>query len=251
MSGILSRISELIDSSMKNYFLILSLAIFAGFYSNAQVPPSYSVTITPNSTTTDVKGNIKANGLVEANSLKAAGLATGNPFVVNPVYANGEGYLVTGYKVGFHSIPPSAFSLTWYLNTNGETTSYGIDFLLYSAGSVGSLNISLNRQFVTPVQLPHGSKIREIKIGAFSAYNVNRTLKVSLIETDFLTRQATTIHQFTTNDISQTNSSIFTSSVNLIPIDNQNNLYQIFVESSTQTWDIVSITGIIIEYQDL
>lgn len=232
--------------------LLLSFVVFGIFcVAKAQTPPSYSITITPQQNATDVKGNIKSNGLVEANSLKATGLATGNPFVANPVYANGEGHLVTGYKVGFHSIPPSAFSFTWYLNTNGETSSYGTDFLLYSSGSVGSLTISPNRQFVTPVQLPHGSKIREIKIGAFSAYNVSRTLKVSLIETDFLTRQATTIHQFTTDDISQANASIFTSSVNLISIDNQNKLYQIFVESSTQTWDIVSITGIIIEYQDM
>lgn len=214
-------------------------------------PPTNSVTITPTSNTTDVKGNIKASGSVEANSLKAAGLATGNPFVANPVYANVEGHLVTGYRLGYHSIPPSAFRLTYYLNTNGEYSSYGPDFLLYDAGSVGSFAESVNRKFVAPVYLPHGAKIREIKIGALSAYNESRTLKVSLVKTDFLTRQVTTIHEFTTNDISQSNSTVFVSSFDLVPIDNQTFLYQIFVESSTQTWNIVSLTGIIIEYRDM
>lgn len=213
--------------------------------------PTNSVTITPTSTTTDVKGNIKASGLVEANGLKAAGLATGNPFVANPVYANAYGDLITGYKVGFHSIAPSAFRFTYDLNTNGEYSAYGGDFLFFDAGSVGSLAESVNRRFVAPIYLPHGAKVREIKIGAYSAYNMSRTLKVSLVKTDFLTRAVTTIHEFTTGDISQTNSTEFVSSVNLVPIDNQNFLYQVFVESSTQTWNIVSLTGIIIEYQDL
>lgn len=231
--------------------LFLFLAVFSIFHvANAQTTPSYSVTITPNSNTTDVKGNIKASGLVEGSSLKATGLATGDPFVANPVYANAYGDLITGYKVGFHSISPSAFRFTYDINTNGQYSVLGEDFLFYEGGSVGSLAESQNRRFVAPVYLPHGAKIREIKIGAFSAYNVSRTLKVSLVKTDFLTRAVTTIHEFTTNDISQSNSTVFVSTLNLIPIDNQNNLYQIFVESSTQTWDIVSITGIIIEYQD-
>jgi hypothetical protein len=238
------------NSTLKYYLLFVFSSICLKSISQGQLPTN-SVTITPTSNTTDVKGSIKASGLVEANSLKASGLATGNPYVANPVYANVDGNLVTGYRLGYHSIPPSAFRLTLYLNTNGEYSSYGPDFLLYDAGSVGSFAESVNRKFVAPVYLPHGAKISEIKIGAFSAYNDSRTLKVSLVQTDFLTRQATTIHEFTTNDISQTNSTVFVSSLNLVLIDNQNFLYQIFVESSTQTWNIVSLTGIIIEYRDM
>lgn len=226
------------------------MACFLGFYANAQTAPSYSVTITPNSNTTDVKGSIKANGLVEASSLKAAGLATGNPFVVNPVYANAYGELITGYKLGFYSMASSAFKFTYDLNTNGGYSALGEDFLIYEAGSIVSFNQSLNRRFVAPVYLPHGAKVREIKVSAFSIYNVSRTLKISLVKTDLLTRGHTTVHEFTTGDISQANPTVDVSTVNLVPIDNQNFLYQIFVESSTQTWDIVSLTGIIIEYQD-
>lgn len=254
MSGILLRISEPIDLSMKNYFLILSLAIiFAGFYSNAQVPPSYSVTITPNSTTTDVKGNIKGNGLIEANTLKATGLATGNPFVANPVYANAYGDLITGYKVGYLGIPAAAFhlSLHAYIYNNEYTfIPDGNDYLQYDGRNIVFINSSPSRAIIAPIQVPHKSKLTSMKI-SFSSYFDAKSLDVSIIRSSLLQANDQTILHSLTTAVTNTNQ-LVTEVVfpNSLEIDNQNYLYTLKIGSTSNNWAGVYFKGVIIEYHD-
>lgn len=238
---------------MKNGFIIFLLAVFTVFYSNAQMPPSYSVTITPNSTTTAVKGNIKASGLVEASGLKAAGLATGNPFVANPVYADVSGNLITGYKVGYLGIPAAAFRLSVYAyayNTENTLIPYGNDFLKYDGRNITFINNSPDRVIVAPIQVPHKSKLTSMKI-SFSTYFDPKSLDVSIIQSNLLDVNNQTILHSLTTAVTNTNQ-LVTEVVfpNSLEIDNQNYLYTLRVGSTSNNWAGVYFRGVVIEYHD-
>ncbi|RFS13559.1 hypothetical protein [Emticicia sp. C21] len=228
------------------YFIIFSL--------QAQTPPSYALTITPSSNTQDVKGNIKASGLIEGSALKSSGLATGNPFLAYPVYANATGDLITGYKVGYLSIPSSAFVLNYQLyNDENETDLLpfpaGDDYLIHSAGGLTFYSISNGRILLAPIQVPHKSKLTSIKL-TFLTLSQSRTLNISIIRAHIdNTSNEESIFSFTTPT---TNSPtvVAQQAINNLELDNQNYLYTLKVTSSDNTWPIVIVRGAIIEYHD-
>lgn len=238
---------------MKNSIILFWSVVFMAFYSNAQMPPSYSVTITPNSTTATVKGNFKASGLVEASSLKAAGLATGNPFVANPVYANANGDLITGYKVGYLGIPAAAFHLSvhaYAYNTENALIPYGNDYLKYDGRNITFINNSPDRVIVAPIQVPHKSKLTSMKI-SFSTYFDPKSLDVSIIQSNLLNVNDQTILHSLTTAVTNTNQ-LVTEVIfpNSLEIDNQNYLYTLKIGSTSNNWAGVYFRGVVIEYHD-
>lgn len=242
---------------MKPYILkycqfLLLLCIYSNVFSQGNQPTN-SVTITPTTNTTDVKGNIKANGLVEASSLKAAGLATGNPFVANPVYANAYGDLITGYKVGYVGIPAAAFHLSlhaYIYNTEYTFIPDGNDYLVYDGRNLSFINNSPNRAIIAPIQLPHKSKLISMKI-SFSTYFDAKSLDVSIIQSNLLHgNDQTILHSFTT---AATNTNQLVTEVifpNSLEVDNQNYLYSIKIGSTSNNWSGVYFRGVVIEYHD-
>lgn len=237
---------------MKNgtlqYCLLLALFSIC-LKSFAQGPlPTNSVTITPTSNTTDVKGNIKASGSVEASSLKAAGLATGNPFVANPVYANVEGHLVTGYKVGYYSIPPAAFKLNLHLYSDATYYYQSDDYVLYTGSYVGFYTESTGKMLLAPLSFQHKSKLSSLKI-SFYSFNA-KFIEGAIIRSSFSDSSGeTTIFSFNT-PVANGTTVITEFPINLIEIDNQNFVYTLQLKSSTNNWVITSIKGVSIEYHD-
>jgi hypothetical protein len=234
---------------MKYYFLLLFLGIYTKNFCQGY-QPTYSVTITPTSNTTDVKGNIKASGLVEANSLKATSLATGNPFVVNPVYANADGDLITGYKVGYYSIPPAAFKINYDINTDGTVFLLGADFIVYSPSGMFFLHPSTNRIALAPIQVPHKSKLSSIKVSFGSYYSRYINIKIVKVNINDFSSETTLFNHDTAASI---DNSLVSENIplNLLEIDNQNFTYSIVIALSNSDWSLFSLRGVSIEYQDL
>ncbi|RFS14800.1 hypothetical protein [Emticicia sp. C21] len=136
---------------MKNTPIIL-VFIFLSIKCIAQVPQPKSVTIDPNGDNIqDIKGNVKVSGVTESNSVRINGLATGNLFIARPVYANNDGFLVTGYVTGYFSIHPSAFKLSYDINSDRASTAYGSDFTYYGDQYVIFLEPSTNRALYAPL----------------------------------------------------------------------------------------------------
>jgi hypothetical protein len=211
-------------------------------------PPTNSVTITPTSNTTDVKGNIKASGLVEANGLKATGLATGNPYVANPVYANIYGDLVTGYKTGFYSIPPAAFHLNY--NVFGNTTFLSEYFILYLENSMASLVSSQYYGFIAPMQIPHKSKLVAMNLNFAFGGTTPKSIRIRIVQTPLSGSGSQIIKDITTP--TSVNQQVTTANIplDLIEIDNENYTYVISL-SVISNWDSFVLFGTSIEYRDL
>lgn len=210
--------------------------------------PTNSVTITPTSNTTDVKGNIKANGLIEANSLKSTALATGNPFVANPVYADVSGNLISGYKVGFYSIPPAAFQQSF--SVFGETNAVQPYMVFYSEDLLVPFVLSQYFAMIAPLQVPHKSKLENIKIGFSFGSNTPKSLRVRIRKSSFDDTSSAIIADF--NTITSVNYQVVVSnaSLNLIEIDNQNYYYSLIILPTTD-WELLNLRGISIEYRDM
>lgn len=232
----------------KYYFLMVFLGTFANSFCQG-IPQGNSVTITPTSNTTDVKGNIKASGLVEASSLKAAGLASGNPFVANPVYANVDGDLITGYKVGYYSIPPAAFRLNLHLYSDETKFYQSDDFVIYTGSYVGFYTVSSDKFLLAPLNFQHKSKLSSLKI-TFYSFNP-KFIEGSILRASLSgTQNETSVFSFNTP---VANGTTVTAEfpINLLEIDNQNYVYTIQLKSSTNNWVITSIIGVSIEYRDI
>jgi hypothetical protein len=235
---------------MKKYIFLLILSLFV-LKSYAQVPQTKSVTISPLAgNVEEVKGNIKATGIIESNTLKASGLASGNPYVANPVYANLDGTLVTGYKTGYLSIPSSAFRINYDINTDGNVESLGKDFVFYASTGLFFWFASTNRNILSPLQVPHKSKLSSMKI----TYNSNspRSITVKILKVDMNDFSSETV--LLTHTLALSSSYLNISEnipLNLLEIDNQNFAYSILITSSTNDWTFLSLRGICIEYQDL
>ena len=222
----------------------------------AQVPPSYAVTITPSNNTQDVKGNIKASGLIEGNALKSSGLATGNPFVANPVYANVNGDLITGYKVGYLSIPSSAFVLSNQLYNDENDVEVipfpsGDDYLINSGAGLIFYSNSNGRILLAPIQIPHASKLTSIKL-TFQSLSQAKTLNVSIVRAhiDTATNEES-IFNFTTPASTGLSVIVAQQTIDNLELDNQNYLYTLKITASDNTWPFVVLRGVIIEYHDL
>lgn len=234
---------------MKYIFKILAPILFTikGF---AQVPQTYSVTIAPGSGTThDVKGGLKVSGVTESSSVKVAGLATGNPYSAQPIYANDQGFLVTGYKVGYLSVPSAAFRKNFDVNSNGEYSAIGSDLFFYDGFQLLSFTPSNNRELFAPLYFPHKSKLSSIKI-LFSVSGSPRALIGDLIQASLNDYTGSSIFNFTT-PTSENNSAISVEfPINLLEIDNQNFTYTLKLRCSTGDWTLLSIRGVSIEYRD-
>jgi hypothetical protein len=232
----------------KNCFLLVALFYTLRVYS--QTLPPKAVIIAPGANNIhEVQGNIKASGLVESNSLKAAALATGDYQIVRPVYANAEGSLITGYKTGYLSIPPAAFRRSIDIYMDGGTTTYlGSDMLFYSGSILFFAQPSSNRVILAPVQLPHNSKLNSLKITFFSPDK--RYIEGAIIRASLNGYSSeTSIFTFTTPT---TNNSVVTAEfpIDLIEMDNQNYIYTLQLKSPTNEWFSISIRGVGIEYRD-
>lgn len=236
---------------MKNRCLIFYLHLLT-FHALAQVPQPKSVTIDPNSNEIqDVKGNLKVSGISESNTVRANGLATGNPYIAMPVYANGQGYLVTGYKIGYFSIPPVALRLNYDINTEGQSYSLGPDFALYDGGYLGFVQPSTYRVLLAPLYFPHKSKLSSLQLTFSSNTDVQRALNGLIIQTSINSSSgATNVFSFTTSSSINGSLVIFEVPINLIEIDNQNYTYSLQLSSSSNDWTLVSIKGASIEYRD-
>lgn len=229
------------------YFVIFSL--------QAQTPPSYALTITPSNNTQDVKGNIKASGLVEGSALKSTGLATGNPFLAYPVYANATGDLITGYKVGYLSIPSSAFVLNYQLyNDENEqdfiTFPAGDDYIINSGKGLIFYSISSGRMLLAPIQVPHKSRLTSIKM-TFLSLTESRTFNISIVRAHIdNTSEEESIFNFTT-PITNSPTVVAQQAIDNLELDNQNYLYTLKITSSDNIWPVVIVRGAIIEYHDM
>ncbi len=234
---------------LKYCHFFLLLGIYSKVFSQGYHPTN-SVTITPTSNTTDVKGNIKASGLVEANSLKATSLATGNPFVVNPVYATADGDLITGYKVGYYSIPPAAFKINYDINTDGSAFLLGTDFIIYTPSVMTFLHPSTNRIVLAPIQVPHKSKLSSIKVIFGSYYSRFINIKIVKVNINDFSSETTL---FNHNTAASIDNSLISENIplNLLEIDNENFTYSIVIALSNSDWSLFSLRGVSIEYRDL
>ncbi|RYU94788.1 hypothetical protein [Emticicia agri] len=227
-------------------FCLLSAQIFA------QIPQPKSVTIDPNGThIQDVQGNLKVQGITESHTVRASGLATGNPFIARPIYANGEGYLVTGYKVGYFSIPPVAFRLDWDVQSEGQASGLGIDIVSYDADRITSISTSSNKTLLAPLYFPHRSKLASIKI-TFYSYPIEPNSLIGDIVQAPLNEGSglSTIFSFTTPTSSNSSLIVAEFPINLLEIDNQNYVYSLKLRNSANTWTFLSIRGVSIEYRD-
>lgn len=236
---------------MKTISIIL-IFLFVIFNTLAQAPHQQpkSVTIDPNAPNLqDVKGNIKVLGITESNSVKVNQLATGNPLVAKPIYADDQGYLITGYRVGYFSIPPVALRLSW--DIYGGDLYVGPDFVVYDGNYLTFIQPSSYRELLAPLYIPHKSKLSSLKLAFFSNSNVERFLNGSIIKTSIIESTiGTSIFNFSTPV--SINGAFITVDlpIDLIEIDSQNYVYTLKLESSTDDWTHVSIKGIIIEYRD-
>ncbi len=238
---------------MKNLPFILIVCLLS-FNIQAQTLQTKSVTISPTAgNVEEVKGNIRATGTIESNTLKAAGLATGDPFKANPVYANVDGTLVTGYKVGYFSIPPVAFRLSTDVQTDGQTYGIGTDYVVYDGSYLGLFLESSGRTLLAPVYVPHKSKLSSIKFTfASNDASNSRAMTVNIIKASIDNfSNGVSIFSFTTP--SSLNSTLVTVElpIDLIEIDNQNYVYTLQLISSTNDWSLTSVRGAVIEYRDL
>lgn len=233
---------------------IILIFLFVIFNTLAQAPHQQpkSVTIDPNAPNLqDVKGNIKVSGITESNSVKVNQLATGNPFVAKPIYADDQGYLITGHKVGYFSIPPVALRLSWDIYNEEGELSAGPDFVVYDGNYLTFIQPSSYRTLLAPLYIPHKSKLSSLKLAFFSNYHVERLLSGSIIKTSIIESTiGTSIFNFSTP--ASINGAFITVDIpiDLIEIDTQNYVYTLKLESSTNDWTFVSIKGIIIEYRD-
>ncbi len=216
----------------------------------SQAAPSKAVIISPTANNIqEVQGNIKASGLVEGNSLRSTALATGSYHIVKPIYADADGSLITGYKLGYLSIPPAAFQRSIEIYSDEGAVSYlGDDMLFYTGGSLFFVKPSANRRILAPVQVPHKSKLSSLKITYYSSGN--RYIEGSIIKASLIDYMSETpIFTFTTPAID--NSPVLVEfPIDLIEIDNQNYVYTLQLKSSTNDWTSLSIRGVSIEYHD-
>ncbi|MFC3811293.1 hypothetical protein [Lacihabitans lacunae] len=210
--------------------------------------PTNSVTITPNANTTDVKGNIKASGLVEGGSLRVNSLATGNQFAANPIYADVSGNLITGYKIGFYSIPHAAFQQSF--SVFGETNAVQPFIIFYSEDLLVPFVLGQYFAIIAPLQVPHKSKLENIKIGFSFGSNTPKSLRVRIRKSSFDGTSSAIIADF--NTITSVNYQIVVSnaSLNLIEIDNQNYYYSLIIFPTTD-WELLNLRGVSIEYRDM
>ena len=236
---------------MKKFsFILIFLILTANCI--AQIPQPKSVTIEPNGTNIqDIKGNIKVSGIIESIHVKVNGIATGDPYSARPVYANDQGFLVTGYKVGYVSIPPVAFRLDWDVQSEGQASGLGIDIVSYDADRITSVYPSSNKTLLAPLYFPHKSKLASIKI-TFYSYPIEPNsligdiVQVSLNEATDLA----TIFSFTTPTSSNSSLIVAEFPINLLEIDNQHYVYSLKLRNSSNDWSFLSIRGVSIEYRD-
>jgi hypothetical protein len=231
---------------------IILIFLFLTINCLAQTPQPKSVTIDPNGTNIqDVKGNLKVSGITESNSVKVNGLATGNPYEARTVYANNEGFLVTGYKVGYFSIPPVAFKLNYYIQSDGQPSGLGVDLMIYDGGNVSSFYPSSNKELVAPLYFPHKSKLASLKIAFYSYLNTPNSLIGEIIEASLSEALSqSTIFNFTTPTSYNLSWVTVEFPINLLEIDNQNKVYTLKLKNSSNNWSFVNIRGVSIEYRD-
>lgn len=235
---------------MKTNTLLIILSLFV-LKSYAQVPQTKSVTISPLAgNVEEVKGNIKATGIIESNTLKASGLASGNPYVANPVYANLDGTLVTGYKTGYLSIPPSAFMLA----DNMYYSRYDLDNGLFHQsyqGTYKEVELSLSSDKVyAPIQIPHKSKLVSMKLNLHAFTPTSIAIFILGYDIDN-TETAPTVISFQYFENQSVGTKIFTYNLNLVELDNSKYLYSLQIFNlSYPNENHFSVRGAIIEYQD-
>lgn len=236
---------------MKNKWFI-HLLLLLSFEALAQIPQPKSVTIDPNGTNLqDVKGNLKVLGITESIHVKVNGIATGDPYIVRPVYANDQGFLTTGYKVGYFSIPPVAFRLDWDMQTDGQASGLGVYMLNYDADRVTFITPSGNKMLLAPLYFPHRSKLSSLKITFYSYPNAPNSLIGEIIQVPL--NEATgqsTIFNFTTPASSNLSLIMVEFPINLLEIDNQNYVYSLKLTNSSNDWGFLSVRGVSIEYRD-
>lgn len=238
---------------MKNLPFILICGL-CSFTIQAQIPQTKSVTISPLAgNVEEVNGNIRSNGTIQGNSLKAAGLATGDPFKANPVYANVDGTLVTGYKVNYLNVPPVAFRLDIVIQSEGEVSGLGYDLLIYSGGLLGLYQVSTSKNLLAPLSFPHKSKLSALKFTFASNDPLkSRALTGQIIKAsinDF--SNGVSIFFFTTPASANGVPITVDLPIDLIEIDSQNYVYTLMLSSNTNDWIFTTIRGVIIEYRDL
>jgi hypothetical protein len=227
---------------------LISFLAFIVFQSvNAQTLPTYSVTITPQQNATDVKGNIKSNGFVEASGMKVTSLATGNPYLANTVYANIDGTLVTGYKTGFHSIPPSVYRFTIDAN---NTTSLGSYVIYYFVSALIPILPDQFIGFLAPFQVPHKSKLVTMKLNFTFGGFTPKSIRILISKTPMNGTGLQYIKDVTT--ATSDNYQVVTAEIplDLIEIDNENYFYNIAILPTTN-WELFRLYGTSIEYRDL
>jgi hypothetical protein len=233
---------------MKNIALVTMFILKLAQIAQAQgTPPPIKLTLGGH--TADVQGNVNATGQIEGNSLKARGLATGSPFIANPVYANADGYLITGYKVGYYSIPPSAFRIDYDINTNGNISIFGQDLAIYSESGMIYTTDNSHRGIIAGIQVPHKSKLTSLK----ATYNAatDKTITIKIMKANINDFSAST--ELFSHTMAVSNNYISVSEtipINLLEIDNQNFTYSIIISSSAIDVSFINLRGISIEYQD-
>ncbi len=224
------------------------LLVFLVFFikSQAQVPQTKSVTISPTAgNIQEVKGNIKATGIIESNTLKASGLASGNTYIANPVYANSDGTFVTGYKLCYYSIPPIAF----HLNKNNNYVN-PLQEITYSNYEMFVLYLNSDLYFITPLQIPHKSKLRALKLSfSFAGLFGARSVRIIITKTAINGSSEQNIVDFTTPTSTNFNPVSVNIPISLDEIDNENYSYCISIKATSE-WNNFYLKSSTIEYQD-
>ncbi len=191
--------------------------------------------------------------MVKGESLQAAGLATGNPFVANPVYANGDGVLLTGYKLGYYSIPPIAFQPS--LDNDLLNPDRYIEYSnAYMAINISFLDNTSYFYLIAPLQIPHKSKLRALKLD-FDSYGlgpdaIRITISKMQIGVGFYAGSEQNIVDFTAPRAPFPEKTKVNIPIDLIEIDNENYTYSILIKSTSSSWYGFRLYGAIITYQD-
>ncbi len=232
-----------------------NLLVFCLFLikSQAQTPQTKSVTISPTAgNIQEIKGNIKATGIIESNTLKASGLASGNSYIANPVYANLDGTLVTGYKTEYLSIPSSAFVLEDYVhysrndlqNTSIDHESYQVR---YNAQEV-EMTFKADKIFA-PIQIPHKSKLSSMKLNIYTYTPTNVAIFIFAQDINIDSTPMIVYSEYTSN--LAVGRHILNFNLNLHELDNSQYLYNLQILNLSYPYqNYFSVRGAIIEYQD-
>jgi hypothetical protein len=228
------------NASLKFFcFLVFTFFGIKSIAQTAQAP----IKLTLGNYKATIEGSVDATGKIEGNSLKARGLATGDPFVIYPIYADGD--LITGYKEDYLSLPPASFKLSIESNTNGETTTLGPDYVFRNSFQLEITSESAGRGLLAPINVPHKHKLANIKYH-FRAY-YNKSITVQIVRSD-----GTVMFNHTSANAINSSTWVFENApINLIQIDNSNYSYTLQIVTSDNKWDFFRLGSVIIEHRDI